>query len=283
MIGSERASNNKYRNPCEQFVAPFRSHTTNPMDAQAAPPIPPFFLCPITYGVMVDPVMAADGTTFDRFAIEAWFVKGKDTNPLTGEKLANTNLIPNKILKSQIEWHIAQTAAVAEAREKEAEIETERERERARERAREVALRDADAMREARAVAQRAEEKEANEHAELLATEATRQHNLQALRAAKREIDRRDREVLQREREALARVAAAAKAASRANRPARAGSDGGGAGQARAVGDGPGGSSSSSSSRGSSSGGVGGSGSGYPPGSFNLFQIPAPHVPPPLV
>jgi len=44
------------------------------------------FLCPITYDLLSDPVIAADGNTYERVAIEKWVSKTQ-TSPLSGEKL----------------------------------------------------------------------------------------------------------------------------------------------------------------------------------------------------
>jgi len=44
------------------------------------------FLCPITYDLLTDPVIAADGNTYERAAIEKWLSKTQ-TSPLNGEAL----------------------------------------------------------------------------------------------------------------------------------------------------------------------------------------------------
>ena len=45
--------------------------------------------CPITAELMVDPVIAADGQTYEREAMELWLEK-HDTSPLTGRVRAAT-------------------------------------------------------------------------------------------------------------------------------------------------------------------------------------------------
>lgn len=73
------------------------------------------FECPITRLIIKRPVIAADGHTYDQGAIEEWF-ENKKTSPLTGEPMANTNLIPNHHLKSQIEAFMdAKKKGIAEA------------------------------------------------------------------------------------------------------------------------------------------------------------------------
>lgn len=73
------------------------------------------FECPITRLIIKRPVIAADGHTYDQGAIEEWF-ENKKISPLTGEPMANTNLIPNHHLKSQIEAFMdAKKKEIAEA------------------------------------------------------------------------------------------------------------------------------------------------------------------------
>mmetsp|Transcript_27222 Transcript_27222/g.35295 ORF Transcript_27222/g.35295 Transcript_27222/m.35295 type:complete len:490 (-) Transcript_27222:186-1655(-) len=55
------------------------------------------FACPITRELMKDPVIAGDGHTYDRTAIERW-LKNHNTSPKTGEQMQNF-LIPNHNLK----------------------------------------------------------------------------------------------------------------------------------------------------------------------------------------
>ena len=73
--------------------------------APAPPPEPPdAFVCPITQELMDEPVMAFDGHTYERRAIERWF-KRRQTSPKTGEQLANAVLLPNHAMRGQIiEW-----------------------------------------------------------------------------------------------------------------------------------------------------------------------------------
>ena len=64
---------------------------------------PPEFTCPITQDVMKVPVVAQDGHSYEEFAIQEWFDKGKRTSPVTREHMADITLRPNHQLKSQIE------------------------------------------------------------------------------------------------------------------------------------------------------------------------------------
>lgn len=63
---------------------------------------PSGFVCPITLELMVDPVMAADGQSYERSAIETW-LKGNDTAPKTNIPLPNKNITPNISLQQSIE------------------------------------------------------------------------------------------------------------------------------------------------------------------------------------
>ena len=69
--------------------------------------IPSEFISSITLEVISDPVITADGQTYDREAISAWFKNnpGKITSPLTGKEISSTNLIPNYTLRARMcEW-----------------------------------------------------------------------------------------------------------------------------------------------------------------------------------
>mmetsp|Transcript_8198 Transcript_8198/g.14899 ORF Transcript_8198/g.14899 Transcript_8198/m.14899 type:complete len:451 (-) Transcript_8198:31-1383(-) len=56
------------------------------------------FLCPITRLLITDPVIASDGHTYDRPAIERW-LKTHSTSPKTGSQLPTKSLVPNITLK----------------------------------------------------------------------------------------------------------------------------------------------------------------------------------------
>ena len=59
------------------------------------------FYCPITFGLMQNPVIAEDGHTYEREAIEQWFVN-HSTSPKTNLPLTSTNLIANIALRNTI-------------------------------------------------------------------------------------------------------------------------------------------------------------------------------------
>nr|XP_040058505.1 WD repeat, SAM and U-box domain-containing protein 1-like isoform X5 [Gasterosteus aculeatus aculeatus] len=69
---------------------------------QSGPDGPDEFLCPITRELMKDPVIAADGYSYERESIQSW-IKGKNqTSPMTNLVLQTTLLTPNRSLKMAI-------------------------------------------------------------------------------------------------------------------------------------------------------------------------------------
>ena len=67
------------------------------------------FLCPITQGIMSDPVVATDGHTYERRAIEQWFSQGRLTSPVTNLRLNTTTLVPNHALRGAITAHASRS------------------------------------------------------------------------------------------------------------------------------------------------------------------------------
>eukprot|EP00475_Leptophrys_vorax_P043474 TRINITY_DN8384_c0_g2_i1.p2 TRINITY_DN8384_c0_g2~~TRINITY_DN8384_c0_g2_i1.p2 ORF type:complete len:205 (-),score=52.53 TRINITY_DN8384_c0_g2_i1:47-661(-) len=66
--------------------------------------LPPDMYCPITMEVMQDPVVADDGHSYERLAMELWLVTNHNTSPLTNQPLRNLQLIPNHTLKKCIQF-----------------------------------------------------------------------------------------------------------------------------------------------------------------------------------
>ena len=58
--------------------------------------------CPITMEIMSDPVIAADGHTYEREAIESW-LQYNNTSPMTDELMLHTHLMPNHLIRSIIQ------------------------------------------------------------------------------------------------------------------------------------------------------------------------------------
>ena len=67
--------------------------------------IPRGFMCPISLSIMNDPVIAADGHSYERTAITTWISarNGVVLSPLTNLPLAHNNLVPNHSLKFLIQ------------------------------------------------------------------------------------------------------------------------------------------------------------------------------------
>lgn len=65
------------------------------------------FRCPISLEFMVDPVTLSTGHTYDRASIMKWFKAGKKTKtcPKTGQKLVDSELVPNLVLKRLIQQY----------------------------------------------------------------------------------------------------------------------------------------------------------------------------------
>ncbi len=75
--------------------------------------IPNECFCPITQEIMEDPVMAQDGHTYERSAIQRWFDMGKRISPKTGARLLSTELILNHTMRSLIQDLKAQMPVLA--------------------------------------------------------------------------------------------------------------------------------------------------------------------------
>lgn len=58
--------------------------------------------CPITMDVLEDPVVAADGVTYEKKAIVQWFESGRVVSPMSNEPLTTTMLFPNRAVRQQI-------------------------------------------------------------------------------------------------------------------------------------------------------------------------------------
>jgi len=65
------------------------------------------FDCPICQRIMVDPVIATDGFSYDRLCIEQRFMSGIITSPKTNAALKSKNLIHNHQLRATIEPYLS--------------------------------------------------------------------------------------------------------------------------------------------------------------------------------
>jgi U-box domain len=65
-------------------------------------PLPDVFYCPIMCELMVDPVIAPDGNSYERQAIENW-IRANGTSPVTREAMTLAQLRPNNALYDLIQ------------------------------------------------------------------------------------------------------------------------------------------------------------------------------------
>jgi len=75
-------------------------------DAPRLPAVPHCFLCPIGQKIMSDPVIAADGVTYERAKIAAMLEAGRRTSPATGRPLPTLDLHPNAGLRDAISGYL---------------------------------------------------------------------------------------------------------------------------------------------------------------------------------
>jgi len=79
--------------------------------------VPKHFSCPITHELFVDPVIFADGHTYERDAIATW-LRRRETSPMTGESFPGRRivLLPNHAMRSQVEeWKAIRRSTSAAA------------------------------------------------------------------------------------------------------------------------------------------------------------------------
>ena len=80
-----------------------QSELTRRECAEAVAEAIPDAVCPISYSLMRDPVLAADGISYERREVEKWFSDGNVRSPLTGADMPSTTLFPNITLRKLIE------------------------------------------------------------------------------------------------------------------------------------------------------------------------------------
>ena len=70
----------------------------------------PDFVCPINGNLMRDPVIVADGNSYERTEIERWLEPPLQrlTSPITNIPLAHFHLTPNLTLRKAIEFAVEQ-------------------------------------------------------------------------------------------------------------------------------------------------------------------------------
>jgi len=78
-----------------------------PPQEECDTPHPPSFYCPISRQCMRDPVVLADGHTYERRHIEHW-LESNHTSPVSGARLPQTMVLPNHALRNAIEEYFGQ-------------------------------------------------------------------------------------------------------------------------------------------------------------------------------
>lgn len=71
------------------------------------------FLCPIGYDIMIDPVICADGHSYDRVNIEKWLAH-HNTSPKTNLPISNRLLFPNHDLREAIQLYLSQKTKISQ-------------------------------------------------------------------------------------------------------------------------------------------------------------------------
>ncbi|KAI3493484.1 hypothetical protein L1887_41876 [Cichorium endivia] len=80
-------------------------HSSSRFRSEGRCQIPRYFICPIFQEIMQNPMVAADGFTYEEEALKGWLDNGHTTSPVTNVELANSKLVPNLALRSAIqEW-----------------------------------------------------------------------------------------------------------------------------------------------------------------------------------
>ena len=86
--------------------------------------VPDDYRCPITYQIMEDPVVALDGHSYERKAIEEWFNRCT-RSPMTNQVLVATTVMPNHTLKKLISTFV-ETYAILQREKHDANAEMRR-------------------------------------------------------------------------------------------------------------------------------------------------------------
>jgi len=65
---------------------------------------PEYLVCPISFNLFKDPVIAPSGYTYEREKIEQW-IQGHNTDPMTRIQLRKEQLIPNRKLQEAVDYY----------------------------------------------------------------------------------------------------------------------------------------------------------------------------------
>eukprot|EP00759_Apiculatamorpha_spiralis_P029344 PhF_6_TR31518/c0_g1_i1/m.46448 len=89
----------RYEEDLETILEPSRQIRESIEEKGGA--VPRELMCPITSELFVDPVVTADGHTYERIAILQWFKK-KQTSPVTNLPVDASIIVPNNTVRSQV-------------------------------------------------------------------------------------------------------------------------------------------------------------------------------------
>jgi len=104
----------------EEILAPRRLEARRPPPlvlpagmelALAGLQVPAELQCPISLDLMLDPVVASDGHTYDRSNIEQW-LEDESSSPITREPLDSKHIFANRVVRTLVMQFIETTAAV---------------------------------------------------------------------------------------------------------------------------------------------------------------------------
>eukprot|EP00930_Biecheleria_cincta_P021660 TRINITY_DN1598_c0_g3_i1.p1 TRINITY_DN1598_c0_g3~~TRINITY_DN1598_c0_g3_i1.p1 ORF type:complete len:1717 (-),score=297.72 TRINITY_DN1598_c0_g3_i1:314-4999(-) len=97
-----------------RFIEVLASEVTSRSNNQTG--IPDALMCPITYSLLEDPVLAVDGFTYERSAIEMW-LRSSSISPMTRQPMGSpVSLIPNMAVRAMArEWREAAQTPIADS------------------------------------------------------------------------------------------------------------------------------------------------------------------------
>lgn len=111
LLGGMRTSNREQK----QSIFSDAKADRDEHDDFEAQEIPTEYLCSITQDIMLDPVLAADGHTYEREEIEKWLAKN-GTSPMTRQTLKIEELRPNRALQDAIKTFRKSLPAIQQQR-----------------------------------------------------------------------------------------------------------------------------------------------------------------------
>jgi len=100
--------------PESSYTAPWLPKPSKPKkleQIETYPEDPVEFCCPISRSVMVDPVIATDGKTYERKEILRW-LENNNTSPFTKQPMSSRDLKENLELKQQISLWLAEKSSL---------------------------------------------------------------------------------------------------------------------------------------------------------------------------